>query len=254
LSEIYVLKDKNLTRAAQPSGFEAPPIHPQTNLLAQPEQRLLNWLCKQMPSATTPDLLTGIGFVGAVIVFAGYLGSSIHPAFLWLASLGLIVHWFGDSLDGSLARYRRIERLRYGYFLDHSVDAISISLILIGFGFCPYIHFELALFAVFGNLLMCTHEFLFDHVTGNFKKSFFVLGPTELRIILVVVNFLMYFKCSSSFTIGHQSFTVYDVALCGGCIFLVYYYIRSVTAAVRWLRREDPLPRGSARVRNLRLL
>ena len=238
-------------------GVETPSIRTQTNILAQPERNLLNWLCMRMPSAVTPDRLTGIGFVGAVIVFAGYLASQIHPAFFWLATLGLVVNWFGDSLDGSLARYRRIEKSRYGYFLDHSVDAVSVSLILMGLGFSPYTHLDMALFALLGYLMMCIYVFLFNHVTGNFQLSFLALGPTELRIVLIGINSLMYFVGDLRILIGHQTFSAYDISLCGSGIFLVCLYIMSMLMVVRRLRREDdalPLPHQPARFRNSTLL
>ena len=81
----------------------------QQNLLAASERRLLNWLCSRLPPWVTPDRLTAAGMVGALAVFAGYCMSAIHVAWLWLAIGGYVLQWFGDSLDGSLARYRQIE-------------------------------------------------------------------------------------------------------------------------------------------------
>ena len=92
----------------------------QENLLAKAERRLLNWLCARLPAAIKPDHLTAIGIVGAVMVLAGYAASASDRWWLWLAVGGYVIHWFGDSLDGSVARHRGIERPRYGYFLDHS--------------------------------------------------------------------------------------------------------------------------------------
>ena len=100
---------------------------------------MLDGLCRRMPAWVTPDRLTALGFVGAAISGLGYVASNRSPLFLFLASLGMMVNWFGDSLDGSLARHRRIERPRYGYFLDHSIDAIDSLIFALGLGLSPYV-------------------------------------------------------------------------------------------------------------------
>ena len=109
----------------------------QENLLARAERRVLNRLCAALPAWVTPDMLTFTGMFGAVLVLAGYLASNLSPEWLWLSVGGYCVHWFGDSLDGSLARFRKIERPRYGYFLDHSCDGLATTMILAGIGFNP---------------------------------------------------------------------------------------------------------------------
>src|SRR5688572_11914557 len=100
----------------------------QGNLLAVQERRLLTWICQRLPAWVTPDQLTVLALLGAVAVFAGYAGSNFDRNWLWLPVAGYIVHWFGDSLDGSLARFRAIERPRYGYFVDHSADVLGALL------------------------------------------------------------------------------------------------------------------------------
>src|SRR5690242_935412 len=94
----------------------------QQNVLARSERRLLTWICSKLPLWVTPDKLTTTGMIGAVMIFFGYALSSFAVDWLYLALAGYAVQWFGDSLDGSLARYRHIERPSYGYFIDHSCD------------------------------------------------------------------------------------------------------------------------------------
>ena len=101
----------------------------QENVLARSERRLLTWLCARLPGWVTPDLLTYLGLVGALLVFGGYIGTNHSAEWLWLSIVGYAVHWFGDSLDGSLARFRKIERPRYGYFLDHSCGRAATTLV-----------------------------------------------------------------------------------------------------------------------------
>ncbi|MBA4162304.1 MAG: CDP-alcohol phosphatidyltransferase [Novosphingobium sp.] len=163
----------------------------QQNVLAKAERRLLNWLCPRLPMWVTPDKLTGFGVFGAVVVFFGYAlsGSSLH--WLWLAILGYVFQWFGDSLDGSIARWRKIERPKYGYFIDHSVDGLVILLIMAGMGMSPYVRMDAALFATVGYLLLSIHAYLAARVLSEFKLSYLNFGPTELRFLLIGLTLAM---------------------------------------------------------------
>lgn len=169
-----------------------PSIRIQESLLAAGERDLLRYLCQRMPNWVTPDGLTAVGVAGAVLTAIGYVAANFSPAFLFLASFGIIVNWFGDSLDGSLARFRRVERPRYGFFLDHSMDALSNLIISVGLGLSPYVEMGAALFTLVGYLLLGLSVFLYSHVSGNFRLSFLGFGPTELRIVMVVFNFVIF--------------------------------------------------------------
>jgi len=175
-----------------PSGPSSPPIDRiQQNVLAASERRLLNWLCARMPRWVTPDLLTALGMVGAFAIFAGYATSTLHVGWLWLAIGGYVLQWFGDSMDGSLARFRRIERPSYGYFIDHSCDGLATLLILAGMGASPYIRMDVALVALAGYLLLSIHAYLAARVMGEFKLSYLSAGPTELRLMLIGLTLAM---------------------------------------------------------------
>ena len=164
----------------------------QQNLLAVQERRLLNWICPRLPAWTTPDHLTGLGLVGAVMVFAGYAFSGLDRDWLWLSVAGLVVHWFGDSLDGSLARYRAIERPKYGYFVDHSADVLGALFIVGGIGASPFVQAEVSLIALVGYYLLAIHAFLTARVIDELKLSYLAAGPTELRLILIGLTVAMY--------------------------------------------------------------
>jgi len=129
--------------------------------------------------------------VGAVMIFAGYVGSNLASSWLLLAIGGYIVQWFGDSMDGSLARYRRIERPSYGYFIDHSCDGLATLLILAGIGLSPFVTMDVALIALAGYLLLSIHAYLSARVLGEFKLSYLSAGPTELRIMLIALTIMM---------------------------------------------------------------
>jgi len=174
-----------------PASTELKTVRIQENVLARHERRLLNWLCARMPRWVTPDLLTALGVVGAIMTFAGYAASNLAPAWLWLAIAGYFVQWFGDSMDGSLARFRRIERPSYGYFIDHSCDGLTTALIVWGIGTSPYVTMDVVMVALVGYLLLSIHAYLSARVLGEFKLSYLAAGPTELRFMLIGLTIAM---------------------------------------------------------------
>lgn len=157
-------------------------------LLAGPERRVLCWIAARLPRSWMPDHLTVIGVLGALAVSAGYALSMRHPGWLWLASFGLFVNWFGDSLDGTLARVRQIERPKYGYYLDHMVDAFTTIAIGAGIGLSPYVALPIALAIVILYLCLSINVFLESAVLGVFDLGYGAFGPTEMRILLVFAN------------------------------------------------------------------
>jgi len=232
-----------LVPEAEPAAPPPPAVsRVQENILARRERDVLTWLCRHMPGAVTPDRLTGFGAGGAALAFAGYAATRVHPAFFWLATLGIVIHWFGDSLDGSLARYRRIDRPRYGYFLDHSVDALCNLILMTGAGLSAYIRLDVALFALLGYFMLCMYVFLYNHVSQKFQLSFLALGPTELRVGLIGINCWMYFAGNSRIAIGGATFSPYDLVLCGAGLVFVGLFACNVFQVARTLRREDGLP------------
>ena len=177
--------------AAGAKPAELTTLRIQDNILARHERRLLNWLCARMPGWVTPDLLTGLGVFGAMLTFGGYAASNISDDWLWLAIAGYFIQWFGDSMDGSLARFRRIERPSYGYFIDHSCDGLTTALIVWGIGMTPYVTMDVVMVALVGYLLLSIHAYLSARVLGEFKLSYLAAGPTELRFLLIGLTIAM---------------------------------------------------------------
>ena len=210
----------------------------QENVLAQGERRLLNWLCARLPAWVTPDILTAIGVLGAGLVFAGYALSHFNPATLWLAIVGYGVQWFGDSLDGSIARYRHIERPKYGYFIDHSVDGIVILLILGGMGLSPYVRLDMALLALAGYLLLSIHAYLSARVLGELKLSYLAGGPTELRFILIGLTLAMLWLGPEPGRFAPWSgFDLFTAA--AALLLIVLFVIQTYVAAKRLLAQGE---------------
>ena len=218
-------------------GFAAPPTRHQNNVLAVQERRLLTWLCANLPSQVTPDRLTLMAFISAGVVFAAYGLSNFDSAWLWLAVAGYVGHWFGDSLDGSIARYRKIERPSYGYFIDHSSDGLTTLMMVGGFGLSPYVRVDVALIAVAAYLLLSIHSFLLAKVSGDFPMSHAGMGPTEARILLIALTIAMYAVGSSAHVIG--TFTVFDVIFMAVTCLLLVMFITGTARAGRMLAGRD---------------
>jgi phosphatidylglycerophosphate synthase len=157
-------------------------------LLAVPEGRVLDWIARRLPQAIKPDHLTALGVLAAIGIAAAYVLSNGDQAWLWAASALLVVHWLGDSLDGTLARVRKTERPRYGYYLDHLVDAFATAAIGIGLGLSPHMPLAVGLAIVIAYLILSINTYLETHAFGTFTLGYGRLGPTEARLLLVGVN------------------------------------------------------------------
>ncbi|MBI4421131.1 MAG: CDP-alcohol phosphatidyltransferase family protein [Gemmatimonadetes bacterium] len=159
-----------------------------TFLLAEPEKQLLRAIAARLPFWVASNHLTAVGVAGAVGAGVAYAVSTLNPAWLWISSLMLAINWFGDSLDGTLARVRRAERPNYGYYLDHNVDAFSTAAIGIGIGLSPFLRLDLALLLVVLYLALSINVYLESLAFGVFRMAYGRLGPTEVRIILILAN------------------------------------------------------------------
>jgi len=208
----------------------------QENLLARQERRLLNWICPRLPRWVTPDQLTLLALIAAVVIFAGYALSALDRNWLWISVAGYAVHWFGDSLDGSLARYRSIERPRYGYFIDHSADVLGALLILTGLGVSPYIRLDVALIALAGYYMLAAHAFLSARVVGEMKLSAIAAGPTELRLILIGLTVCMYAFGQSG--PRFKSLNIFDAFVGAVATILILLFIAQTLSMARRLLRE----------------
>ncbi len=208
----------------------------QGNVLARSERRLLNWLCARLPASATPDRMTTLGFLGAVLICAGYMLSNVDRNWLWLSVAAYFINWFGDSLDGSLARFRKIERPDYGYFLDHSVDALAIILIVGGLGLTPYMKVEVAAVPLLGYLLLAIHTFISAKVMGEFQLAHAGAGPTELRVMLIVLTIAMW--ALGPVSVGYMNYTIFDAFAFVVGVILIALYVNSTARTAMRLRAK----------------
>ncbi|HWE74973.1 MAG TPA: CDP-alcohol phosphatidyltransferase family protein [Stellaceae bacterium] len=204
------------------------------------ERRVLVWFAARLPAAVTPDRLTALGFVGALAATAAYALASRMPAMLWVASAGLVVNWFGDSLDGTLARWRRSERPRYGFFLDNSVDLIEQALLGLGLALSGYVQWPLVAAVLVTFFMVSMLSLLQAQVSRVFPIAYGGIGLTEIRCGLILWNVALFFAPPRPFAMLDLGLTYSD---CLAIAWLVGNVAIFLTTMVRELRRlgiEDP--------------
>ena len=214
-------------------------------LLARGEARVLEWIARRLPGRVMPDHLTALGVVAAIGIATAYVLSNGSEVWLWAASALLVVHWLGDSLDGTLARVRRIERPTYGYYLDHLVDALATALIGLGLGLSPYMLLSVGLVIVIAYLVLSINTYLETYAFGVFTLGYGRIGPTEARILLIGLNTLLALGVGLGFHIGGLGLTVLDLIGLGIAGVMVATLIGRAVRNLRVLADREPA--GSAR-------
>src|SRR3954452_22101137 len=184
-----------------------------TFLLAVPETRVLNWIAARLPARVLPDHLTAVGLLAALAVAITYVLSNGASWWLFVGAGLLVLQWLGDSLDGTLARFRKIERPRYGYYLDHLVDAASTALIGLGLGLSPHLLLATGLLIVVAYLVLSINTYLETSVFGVFELGYGRFGPTEARLALIVLNVAMAAGAPLGFHLVGVGITVLDIVI-----------------------------------------
>ena len=220
----------------------------QTSILSRKERQALNWLAAHQPKWVDSDILTFVGFVGALIISAGYFLTNYNINFLWLANLGFLVNWYGDSLDGSLARFRNQQRPVYGYYVDHTMDAVNEAFIFAGVGLSPFMRFDVSCIILIVYLMLTVNVTMNAHLRKEFRLTFAKLGPTEFRIFAIAANIILLFvKPLQEFEMilpwfGDKVFDIHVLDLVGAVvlIILVPIYIITVVNDIRYYASIDP--------------
>ncbi|MBO8130782.1 MAG: CDP-alcohol phosphatidyltransferase family protein [Candidatus Marinimicrobia bacterium] len=198
------------------------------------ERRVLPKMAAALPEWIKPDHLTILGIISGFIIAAGYILTLKSSWWLLLSNLGLLIHWYADSLDGTLARVRHQEREQYGYFVDHICDAFTTAVVTIGIGFSPLMKLEIALFITIGYLLLNIYAHVGSYTEGIFRISFNKIGPTEVRIGIALINFVL-IGFNPTIKFGEQlEMTVADLGgILISTIFIIVFCIFSVKDAIR---------------------
>jgi len=211
-----------------------------TSVLAPLEKRALLWLAARLPRWVNSDHLTALALAAMLLAGLSYRLASMSGAGLLLAVVCLAVNWFGDSLDGTVARVRQHERPRYGFYVDHVVDAAGAVFLLGGLGLSGYMSPLVALALLVAYLLLLVETFLATCTLGTFTMSYFGIGPTELRILLAIGNLVLLVHPRAE--IFGRQYLLFDA---GGAIAaggMVLTLIVAVTRHTRALYLAEPLP------------
>ena len=220
----------------------------QTSVLNAAEKRVLVWLAQRQPRWMTSDMLTAIGVVGAIVVAVGYVFSNYRVGWLWLASLGYAINWYGDSLDGTLARVRGTQRPIYGFYLDHNIDGVTMAIMCIGAGLSSLLNLYVAMSVLAVYLLLSISVYINAHLKGEFKLTYAGMGPTEFRLIMVVVNTLFVLitplrEWSIPLTLSRMTIRLGALDIVGLIIFvvLVLIYVNNFVHDAEDYARVDPV-------------
>ena len=229
---------------AKSHALPAPPFREATrvltSVLAPLEKRTLVWLATRMPRRVNSDHLTLLALVAMVGAGFSYWLASVSPLGLLLVVVCLAVNWFGDSLDGTLARVRGHQRPRYGFYVDHVVDLAGTAALLGGLALSGYMQPIVALGLLAAYFMVTAETFLATHSVGTFTMSFCKIGPTELRILLAIGSLVLLVHPRAQL-FGHD-FLLFDVGGVVGSVGLLSTLAVSAVTNTRALYRAEPLP------------
>jgi archaetidylinositol phosphate synthase len=197
------------------------------------EKRILPRMATALPEWVNPDHLTLLGILSSLAIGAGYALTRISIWWLWLCNFGLIVHWYADSLDGTLARVRHREREKYGYFVDHICDAWATLILCLGLGASQLMDMRAALLLAVGYFLLNIHVHIMAYTQGVFRISFGRFGPTEVRIFIFAVNIILIYWNPQVATCGGDPVTALDVGgLALAAVFIIIFVVSSIRNSI----------------------
>ncbi len=199
----------------------------QESVTADVECTVLLWLAAKMPAWINSDHLTLLGFAAMLLAGGSYLLARWHPVGLLLATLCLALNWFGDSLDGTLARVRNRQRPRYGFYVDHMIDSFGAIFLMSGMGVSGLVNWRIATGMLIAFLLVSIESYLATYTLGVFQLSFAKLGPTEIRVLLALGNIALWFHPDAR--VPGLSWRVFDF---GGVIAVCAMATMAIVAAV----------------------
>jgi len=225
----------------------------QTSLLNGVEKKFLVWMAGKLPKWVTSDMLTWFGVFGSLVVFLGYVLSNLldNPQWIWLSSLGLVFNWFGDSLDGSIARVRKTQRPLYGFYLDHNIDCVTEFFMFVGIGLSGMVNLWVALLCFIVYLQLEVYVSINAHLKNEFKLTYGKMGPTELRLIIIICNVFLIYTEAMHTELAHQwaigrlvlaeHVHIMDYIGLGIFAILLVFYLGSFFKDLHYFAKLDPL-------------
>ena len=217
-------------------------VREHSSVLAGAEKRLLVAMAGRMPRAIGSDHLTALGALAMVGTAGAFAAARLDRQWLLLVPVLLAVNWFGDSLDGTVARVRGQQRPRYGYYLDHVVDLATSTALFTGMAVSGLMQPILAVLVLAGYILLCAESFLATHTVGIFRLAFSGMGPTELRILLAVGALVAATRETTVVAIGAWRTTLFDVGAVVAIVAMGAVFVLSACRNARTLYRAEPVP------------
>ncbi|MDR3494366.1 MAG: CDP-alcohol phosphatidyltransferase family protein [Ancalomicrobiaceae bacterium] len=211
------------------------------SFVADTERRILIAIARRLPAFVTPDRLTAFGVFGALVVLVGYAASAIDLNVLWVANAGLLMHWLGDSLDGTLARVRGIERPRYGFFLDQSIDTVGNLLIAVGIGLSPWARLDIALLVLAAYHMLSIYVFVRSIVSREFHVALRGVGPTEMRLGIFAMTLGIWLFGAPYHTVFDVDVTWCDLLMLLTFVGLLVLFVVEVACEARHLAATEKL-------------
>src|SRR5215211_1086545 len=209
-------------------------------LLARWERPTLIWIARRLPRRVLPDDLTIVGVAAALGICGAYQLSNDARGWLWVASGLLVIQWLGDSLDGTVAGVREIQRPKYGYYVDHLVDAVSTAAIGIGLGLSPFMLLSIATLIAVAYLILSINVYLESYAFGRFALGYGRIGPTEIRIVLIALNTALALGLALDFHLVDLDLTVFDLIGLGIAAVMLVLLLGRATHNLRLLARDEP--------------
>jgi archaetidylinositol phosphate synthase len=227
--------DPSLLRAKKNANSFQPAARVQQSVVSRAEKTVLLWLAERTPSRINSDHLTVLGFAAQLAAGAAYALSHSHRYALLAVIAFLALNWLGDSLDGTLARYRSQQRPRYGFYVDHMVDSFGSLALMGGLALSGYMHPFIAIGLLIAFLLLSIQSYLATYTVGEFRLSFWRFGPTELRLLLAMGNIALLFKPMVHLAGGyHRLFDVGGlIGLAGMSLMLIAWTVRTTLRLYR---------------------
>ena len=204
----------------------------QESVTSGPEKRALLWLAARIPASINSDRLTVLGFAAMFLTGLSYAAARWNPWGLIAAIFSLTINWFGDSLDGTLARFRNRQRPRYGFYVDHIIDSFGALFLMAGLGASGYVDWRIAAAMLIAFLLLSIESYLASYTLGVFRLSFAKFGPTELRLLLAIANIVLFFHPAAR--VPGLPYRMLDF---GGAIAIAAMLVMAVVAAIAHTRR-----------------
>ena len=229
----------NISAVTTPNAF-APACRVNRALTARIEKCALQWMAERAPGWLTSDQLTILGLSAQIAAGVFYALARYNRFALLAVILCLVLNWFGDSMDGTLARVRRQQRPRYGFYVDHMVDIFGSVALMCGLGLSGFLHWPVAIAMLLAFLLLAGESYLATYTLSQFELSQGIFGPTEIRILLIAGN-LALLRSPYSVLFGHR-FLLLDV---GGSIAAAAMFVMAIHVTARHtaeLYHQEPLP------------